>query len=344
MKRKYRYQIKISFEKSRTECGVGTFPSPYIGSKGNVDSITFFKGLLCIDFERSRLYSQEEILSNNRNSVYEQVQKCLLAYYAIASTFPKITKCTLIIYQRDEVLYDFTKTLNQPIQQMTKNKLTISPVNSVRILQNDSKGFALRSAISYWLTGMCSSDIYQKFDKLWRAFDRILLYEGDTTKEKDGINSIKNFIVTNSNKFTESTNYALRFPIDISTLSWGKLLMDKPSDICRKLMLYTDYRIAAVFSKICNDRNVKAELIAQSNLHTVLNHFSSNSSTTKDIDLVLLLSLTYTYYIRCKMFHAEFPDSSFKLIPTNEDKIIEALSNLLEIVVKELLENQIFLR
>lgn len=344
MKQKYKYQIKISFEKSRKECGIGSFSSQYLGSKGHADKISFHKSLISIDFERSRLYTQNEILSNNRNSIYEQVQKCLLVYYAIAYSFPKITKCILTIYRRDRVIYDFTQHLNQPIQKFANNKLAISTVNSIRILQNDPKGIALRSAISYWLTGMCSSDIYQKFDKLWRAYDRILLYEGDTDKEKDGIISIKKFIETNSNKFTSSINYVLSFPIDINTLSWGKLLLNKRSDISRKLTQYSDFRIVSVFNKVCNDRNIKSELVNQSKLQTVLNHFASNKNTIKDIELVLWLSITYTYYIRCKMFHAEFPDSSFKLIPTDEDRIIEALSNLLEIVVKEIIEIQTLLR
>ena len=50
-----------------------------------------------------------------------------------------------------------------------------------------------------------------------------------------------------------------------------------------------------------------------------------------------------TYYLRCKLFHGEVPDSTFKLKPTDEDWEIEELGKLLEIVVFELLEhNHIF--
>ena len=49
------------------------------------------------------------------------------------------------------------------------------------------------------------------------------------------------------------------------------------------------------------------------------------------------------YYLRCKLFHGEVPDSTFKLKPTDEDWEIEELGKLLEIVVFELLEhNHIF--
>lgn len=102
MKKKITYQIKIAFEKSRPECGVGKFLSPYLGSKGYEDSITFSKRMLRIDLKRSKLYTKEEILSNNRNSVYEQVQKSLLEYYTIATSFPQIKRCTLIIYKREK--------------------------------------------------------------------------------------------------------------------------------------------------------------------------------------------------------------------------------------------------
>lgn len=75
----------------------------------------------------------------------------------------------------------------------------------------------------------------------------------------------------------------------------------------------------------------------------VVNHFTANTATICDIDIVLLLSLSYTYYLRCKLFHGEVPDSTFKLKPTDEDWEIEELGKLLEIVVFELLEhNHIF--
>ena len=75
----------------------------------------------------------------------------------------------------------------------------------------------------------------------------------------------------------------------------------------------------------------------------VVNHFAANTATICDIDIVLLLSLSYTYYLRCKLFHGEVPDSTFKLKPTDEDWEIEELGKLLEIVVFELLEhNHIF--
>ena len=344
MKKKIKYQIKITFDKARPECSIGHFLSPYKGSKGNLDSLTFNKNLLRIDFERSKLYTEQEILSNNKNSVYEQVQKSLLAYYAMATTYPIIKKCTLLIFSRDKVIVDFTSMLNQPIRLGADKKLAISYQNSIRILQNDSKGIALRSAISYWLTGMCSVDLYQKFDKLWRAFDRILLYEGNTVREKDGIKNIKTFLRNNSSKFNHSIEYAIKFPINTNLMSWGKLFMDKPADIRRKMTEYSDYRIISIYNKVFYDRKIQKELTLRSETQDVLNHFLSHNASVNEIELVLLLSLTYTYFIRCKMFHAEFPDSSFKLISTYEDKIINALSGLLEIVVQELIEVQALLR
>lgn len=127
-------------------------------------------------------------------------------------------------------------------------------------------------------------------------------------------------------------------------MSWGKLLLDKPSDISRKITQYSDSRILDIFRKVCNDRKIASILTTPSKLQQVQNHFVLNSSTTDDIELVLLLSLTHAYYIRCKMFHAEYPDSSFKLIPTYEDKIIEALSDLLGFVINEIIEIQTLLR
>ena len=76
----------------------------------------------------------------------------------------------------------------------------------------------------------------------------------------------------------------------------------------------------------------------------VMNHFAANTATICNIDIVLLLSLSYTYYLRCKLFHGEVPDSTFKLKPTDEDWEIEELGKLLEIVVFELLNHNHILR
>lgn len=150
---------------------------------------------------------------------------------------------------------------------------------------------------------------------------------------------VKSTAMTN----TASDGYIRKF-------SWNKLLYKcskrytKPEDICRRATEYSDSRAIRLFQSLVYGPKVQTALSSAGLWTNVVNHFAANTATICDIDIVLLLSLSYTYYLRCKLFHGEVPDSTFNLKPTDEDWEIEELDKLLEIVVFELLEHNYIFR
>ena len=198
---------------------------------------------------------------------------------------------------------------------------------------------------------MNSGDTYFRFDRLWKAYDRLLLYEGNTTQERVGIPSIKNVISNNSAHFPISVGITNAYSsIELRSFQWNALFANKTigytkiNELVRRLTEYSDHRIVSLFQGISNGRKIQQALSNSGNLPIVNNHFAVNAATNHDIDLVLLLSLTYTYYIRCRLFHGEVIDSSFKLKSTKEDYEVEKLTELLESVIFELLSNWGILR
>lgn len=76
----------------------------------------------------------------------------------------------------------------------------------------------MRIALSYWLKGIASKEKYYKFDHLWRAYNRLFMYQGNTSKEVDCMSKMRIFIINNKNLFTNTlkitnayTNNELRF-------------------------------------------------------------------------------------------------------------------------------------
>lgn len=348
-----KYYVEVIFTNRRPNCAIGIRNSSYYRSNGRQDTFTFRNNGFTIEAERSCSYSDGSILNNSQNSLNGQILKGLLVYYALASDFPKLKNIS-ILRKRQRRLGDFvyTETLRfqQPLTPGIVRNLHLSQADVNEILEETDKGIAVRTALSYWLKGVNSQDKYFKFDRYWKAFDRLLLHQGNTTRERDGIPAMKALIRGNAGLFVKSTAMINTASDDyIRKFSWNKLLYKcskrytKPEDICRRATEYSDSRAIRLFQSLVYGPKVQTALSSAGLWTNVVNHFAANIATICDIDIVLLLSLSYTYYLRCKLFHGEVPDSTFKLKPTDEDWEIEELGKLLEIVVFELLEhNHIF--
>ncbi len=86
----------------------------------------------------------------------------------------------------------------------------------------------------------------------------------------------------------------------------------KLGEISRRVLEYTDARVIRLYQKsLLSGSKIQTALTNAGLMATINTHFANNATTNQDIDIVLLMSLSYTYYIRCKLFHGEVPDSTF---------------------------------
>lgn len=349
-----KYLVEVQFTNRRANCAIGTRNSSYFRSNGRQDSFTFKNNGFTIEAERSANYSDGSILNRSQNSLNEQIMKGLMVYYALSPDFPKL-KSISILRKRQQRVGDFEYTettgFKQPLVPRVARYLHLSHADINEMFEETDKGIALRTALSYWLKGINSHDIYFKFDRYWKAFDRLLLYQGNTMRESVGIPAMKSLIRINAGLFTNSVDLTNTFSDSyIRNFSWNKLIYKSskrytiPTEISRRAMEYTDYRAIKLFQSLVYGPKVQSALKGAGLWNNVITHFAANTATVCEIDVVLLLSLSYTYYLRCRLFHGEVPDSTFKLKPTDEDWEIEELGKLLEIVVFELLEHNHILR
>lgn len=353
MAKRQKYNVEVTFTKSRQACAIGRKTSGYLMSGGSVDTFIFKKTGFVIEAERSAIYTDGSILSSDRNGLYGQILKGLLVYYALSNDFPKVKRVKITRKRNNpyaDVIYTEGDSFQQPVLPNKPRSLVFSTNHILEILEETEKGNALRIAMTYWLKAANSSDPYFKFDRLWKAYDR-LLYEGNTEKQIIGIPAIKAKILANEMLFPRSKALVNTYSDPyIRSFSWNHLLSSKsmsytkPQEISRRATEYSDSRAIRLFQNLLGGIKINAALINAGLRANIDSHFRANSATTNDIEIVLLMSLSYTYYIRCRLFHGEVPDSTFKLKKTNEDREIEELVKLLELVVFELIENNQILR
>jgi hypothetical protein len=315
MSTKASYTVTITFNKAHKECAIGLFKSSYLFGKNNQDDFKFDSSKITIELKRSKSYADCTILSNDMNSINRQIKKAIVIYYALAKKFPHINEVSIVRnYKRKQnLIYTDANNIIQPIE-LNKNsrnknsrnknsrnknvKLAIDPACASSLINEDSKGFALRTALTYWLCGQAVDNDYLKFDKYWRAFDRLILYNGNTTKEKDGICEMKKLIISNPDSFPKSSTYVKSLTSQqIRNLDWIKLLLSKKQRISDILKEYSDARICNMFSQIINDKRIKTILQSKNELSNVNTHFQSNLNTINDIEYMTLIALTYVYYL-----------------------------------------------
>ena len=349
------YLVEVFFIKSRkrTNYLVGTKQSEYPYCNGHRDTFVFSKKGFTLSAKRSSAYADGTILNNEKNGLYLQIIKGLLVYYALSDDFP-ILKSITIKRERARYgafIYTETDSFQQPLKNGIPKKYYLPTSFADEILQETDKAKALRIALTYWLKAMNSNNLYFRFDRLWKAYDRLLLYEGNTTKESVGIPAIKQIISANAICFPLSVSITNMYTMpELRSFQWITLLASKTigytkiDELVRRLTEYTDSRAVLLFQGISNSRKIQQTLINHGRLPLVNTHFRTNATTNNDIDIVLLLSLSYTYFIRCRLFHGEVIDSTFKLKSTREDYELEKMTVLLETVIFELLSNSSILR
>ena len=162
MARKQMYVVKVVFTPKCPNCAIGIKQSGYLKGGNNMDTFEFKKNGFTIKAERSATYADGKILSSDRNGLYGQIMKGLLVYYALSSNFPKIKKISIVRKRKrfSDIAYSETTDFKQPLNPRKNRTLTFSSQNIDEILNETPKGYAIRTAMTYWLKALNSSDVY----------------------------------------------------------------------------------------------------------------------------------------------------------------------------------------
>lgn len=354
MNRIYHYHVNIRFRGNGPAIRIGRRYSEYAGSQGFRDTFVFFPKSCSMVLSRTRSYVDGEILSKANNSINTQIIKALLCYYAVSGDFPIVDSLSIVRKKSGQLDYTYTECDNilQPIGYYTNRQLVCS-LNVLDILLEETpKGQTLRIAMSYWLKGIASDDLYYKFDHLWRAFNRLFMYQGNDPKENECMKVMRNFILNNSGQFTQSIAITNAYSGDVlHSFRWSRMILNdydtrkKTNALVQFVQRYHDSRIMNL---------LREKLVCRSNYiddpdtpafrTTIDNHINNNLHSRVDAELVTLLAIKYSYFVRNKLFHGETTDGTFKVKSNNMDNEMKRLNSLLEVLVMELMESYQLLR
>lgn len=350
----YHYHVNIRFKGNGPANRIGIRYSEYAGSQGFKDTFVFFQKSCSMVLSRTRLYTDGEILSKANNSINTQIIKALLCYYAVSADFPFVDSISIVRKKTGHPDYAYTECDNilQPIGNFANRTLSCSLNVLDVLLKETSKGQAIRIAMSYWLKGIASDDVYYKFDHLWRAFNRLFMYQGNDPKEFECMRGMRDFILNNPTSFPQSISITNAYTRDeLHGFRWSRMILNdydtrkKTDALVQFVQRYHDSRIMNLLSeKLACRSNFIDDPINPAMRTAIDNHINSNLHSTVDAELVTLLSIKYSYFVRNKMFHGETTDGTFKVRPNNLDNEMKLLNNLLEVVVMELMESHPLLR
>ena len=350
----YHYHVNIRFKGNGPAVRIGRRFSEYPGSQGFKDTFVFFPKSCSMVLSRSRLYADGEILSKANNSINTQIIKALLCYYAVSADFPVVESISIVRKKAGQPDYTYTECNNilQPIEKSTSRIHSVSLNVLDTLLKETPKGQTLRIAMSYWIKGVASDDVYYKFDHLWRAFNRLFMYEGNHPNENECMRTMRGFILGNPAHFSQSIAITNAYTRDVlHGFRWSRMILNdydtrkKTGALVQFVQRYHDSRIMNLLREKLVCRNNYIDDPANPTYRTTIdNHINTNLYTTVNAELVTLLCIKYAYFVRNKMFHGETTDGTFKVRPNNLDIEMKLLNDLLEVLVMELMESHLLLR
>lgn len=342
-----------------------TLNSGYVSNNGKEDEFIFNRNKVEIIMDRDVKVDAETVLSRNNTSTYQQIQKAMLAFYSASTCWPLIKDINMIPYKNDKEQKPVKiKNFNQPISVISLDQLgggpyAIDNYDYIRFLmEGNERARAIRNCLSYWIKSYEEGDGFSKFDKVWRAFDILILYQGGTGKEADGLKAMKKLITENAEIFSKITEWIVTQVTDetesdyikISSFQWFNLFIslmkeDKVNELVRRFTEYKDYRINNLFKWIISEsKPLHDYLESKGVLEKIEAHFHKYEKTEKDVEILLLLCVSYVYFLRCKLFHAEIIDNSFSLQETCQERQIKFFVDYLQRIVREILNNANLLR
>lgn len=317
------------------------------------DSIKVFTQKIDIQAERNGKFDIEDIIEYKQSTIYTQIYKSLLYMFLrrgkrvnIRSIDVKRTgysKSMLIDAQRQPLDGDFSLQYTVPDDVLDV------------IWNEDVQSNALRAAVSHFLVALSTKDRYKRFERLWRAFEQIIMWHKyhnnmfDKPKEFDALVEMRNHICSNPVELGNTFAYIdLLDSSKIEQLHWRKLIQNNytfRNKANQVDTLYNDFflknkdeRLVGVFKKALKlqDKEIAAQG-RKAYFEALINDYST-AHIRNNAHVLSLLVCKYCYFMRNKMFHGEVADFSFCFTNhTEDDDITDFLNELLERLVNELI-------
>ena len=340
MTRENKYTIEITFEEEESR-SLFAGEVPYYGSASFRDNFTILSDKIIIKADRSAVIPLDTIFHNHFSSLYNQIIKSLIFYYATTRKFTAITSIQITRVRNNKTLD--SKTLNVgDFNQVLDNSFTLSyEIKQERLselFQETPKGISTLISLSYILKANLNISESDKFEKLWKAFNKLFTLIGNDKKDFNCLRTLRQLIVDNPTILPQSNLKINGLSTNkLREIRWRAMIIDiydneKKTEAFKEFVLrYSDKRIMEIILET-NYGYRKDYLQNKGWLVEVETHVndSINANTKNDNEIITFLTGKYMYFVRNKTFHGEKVDSSFRLSVNKEDIELKFLNGILE--------------
>lgn len=342
MTRKNNYRIEIMFDIESQSKSLFIGRVPYYGSASYKDDFKIYNDKIIIDANRSAIIPLENVFYNHFSSLYNQVLKSLLFYYAWTRKYTKISSLEISRSRSQKILNKKIfkdKQFNQVLDSSFKLNYQIQQGRLKELFLETPKGRTTLIAISYILSSNSIKNESDRFEKFWKAFNKLFRQITDKKKDFDCLRTLRDFIILNPDILALSLKKVSRLNTDRlrNSIRWRGMLLDdfntekKTKSLSEFVLRYSDKRIMEILLETkygYRETFLKNKgFFSKVDTH-IKKHIDAN--TIKDSEIVLFLTGKYMYYVRNKTFHGEKVDSAFRLSVNKEDKELKFLNSILE--------------
>lgn len=290
-------------------------------------------------------------LAAHNSTFFKLIIKSLALYYTLERRSSQIRK---ICWQKITASGETTEfpVADSEIVQIV-NKATdlsslalIDPNRAALLMEETDRGRAVLYATTHLIKALDSKGPFERFDRLWRAFNALYKAFAGSTKDSDCHIALANDIRSNPGRYPLSVAKVAPLTKDQirQHTRWNLMLQNNHPTAARTKALrdtivrIEDSRILKIYRDTLPIR--KAHLIAAGYFNAVNSHISAGLAAPQvnHSDLVTTLCVKYMYFVRNKIAHAERTDSGFAFLRGSaEESEILWLTPMLEALIFDLI-------
>jgi hypothetical protein len=343
------YTIEILFDFDSRTRAIFIGQVPYFGSASFSDDFKIYNDKIIIEAKRSAIIPLDNIFYNHFSSLYNQLLKSLLFYYASTKKFAKIKSIKISRARSHKILDERTfkdNQFNQVLDSSFKLNYQIDQTRLQELFNETPKGQTTLIAVSYLLIANTTLNESDKFEKLWKSFNKLYTYIAGNNKDFTCLRFLRQFVIDHpdilnlsANKVNALTTNKLR-----NSIRWRGMLLDNYDTEAKTerfkdfVMRYSDKRIMEILLE--TKYGYRETFLRNKGFFALVDTHIQNAilaDTNNDNEVVSLLTGKYMYFVRNKTFHGEKIDSSFRLLVNKEDNELKFLNSILEPYIVDLI-------
>ena len=342
MTRENKYIIEIIFDLDVRTRTLFNGQVPYYGSASFADDFKIFNDKIIIEANRSAIVALESIFYNHFSSLYNQIIKSLLFYYATTRKFVKIKNIKISRARSKKILDErlFKENeFNQVLDGSFKLNYTFEHNKLIELFTESPKGQTILIAISYILKANAGLNDSDRFEKLWKSFNKLYTHIANDHKDFNCLRYLRQFIINNPNILLLSSSKVngLNTKKLRNSIRWRAMLLDnydteaQTESFKNFVIRYSDKRIMEILLE--TKYGYREDFLRNNGFFVPVNNHIQTSianNIVNDNEIVSLLTGKYMYFVRNKTFHGEKIDSSFRLTVNKEDNELKFLNSVLE--------------